>query len=84
MSRSPNPGLTECRYWCGLNLEHCSKSQQLVAGYMYIFKKAESVSGLPRFVGSNLLACSVAITLLPLSKGRPDRLIAKHHIPNRK
>jgi len=36
MSRSPNSGLTECMYGCGLNLEHCSKSQQLDTGYVYI------------------------------------------------
>jgi len=62
MSRSPNSGLTECTYGCGLNLEHCSKSPQLGTGYMYIYKKAESASGLLRFVGSNFLARSVAIT----------------------
>jgi len=45
-----------------LNLEHCSKSQKLDTGYVYIYKKAGSVSGLPPFVGGNLLACSVAIT----------------------
>jgi len=62
MSRSPNSGLTECTYGRGLNLEHCSKSQQLDTGYVYICKKAVSASGLPPFVGGNLLACSVAIT----------------------
>jgi len=37
ISRSPNSGLTECTYGCGLNLEHCSKSQQLDTGYAYIY-----------------------------------------------
>jgi len=64
ISWSPNSGLTECTYGCGLNLEHCSKSQQVDTGYVYIYKKAGSASGLPPFIGGNLLACSVAITQL--------------------
>jgi len=53
ISRSPNSGLTECTYGCGLNLEHCSKSQQLDTGYVCIYRKVESASGLPPFVGAN-------------------------------
>jgi len=50
ISRSPNSGLTECTYGCRLNLEHCSKSQQLDTGYMCIYREVESASGLPPFV----------------------------------
>jgi len=63
ISRSPNSGLTECTYGCGLNLEHCSKSQQLDTGYVYIYKEAWSASGLPPLIGGNLAACRSTITL---------------------
>ena len=61
-SLSPNSGLTVCTYGCGLNLEHCSKSQQLDTGYVYIYREAGSASSLPPFVGDYLPLCSSAIT----------------------
>ena len=60
-----------------VELRNCSKSQQLDTEYVYIYRKVGSVSGLPPFVGDNLLACNVAVTLLPLSRGCPDRLFLK-------
>jgi len=57
ISRSPNSGLTECTYGCGLNLEHCSKSQKLDTGYVYIYREAGSESSLLPLIVDNLVAC---------------------------
>jgi len=71
ISCSPNSSLAECIYRCGLNLEYCLLSQQIDTGYVYIYKKAESVSGLPILIGSNLSdygsTYNSAIALLPLN-----------------